>query len=137
MWPRLIAQLIELLPHVTRLVPMADKYLSSKAASDRTHAAALNSLGETMHGDLTVLSDSHAALTRQVALQMADQTAKISALQRSIDQAESDNIKINRQVEWLTKDVNSLRLWVKFGTATIVLLLAVTLALMIKLYLAR
>ncbi len=116
---------------------MADKYLSSKAASDRTHAAALNTLSEMMHGDLTVLSDSHAALTRQVAQQMADQTAKISALQRSVDQAESDTIKINRQVEWLTKDVNSLRLWVKFGTATIVLLLAVTLALMVKLYLAR
>ncbi len=30
MWPKVIAQLFELLPHVSRLVPMADRFFSSK-----------------------------------------------------------------------------------------------------------
>ncbi|MDE1160565.1 MAG: hypothetical protein PW792_01315 [Acidobacteriaceae bacterium] len=34
MWPKVIAQLIELLPHVTRLVPMADRFLQSRAGND-------------------------------------------------------------------------------------------------------
>jgi hypothetical protein len=133
MWPRLIAQLIELLPHVSRLVPVADKYFTSKAASDSAHVIALNTLGQSVRGDVAALSESHTALASRIAQQMADQAAKITVLQRSLNQAEAEVIKLNRQVEWLTKDVNSLRLWVKFGTPTIVLLLAITLGLVVKL----
>jgi len=137
MWPRLIAQLLELTPHVTRLVPMADNYFASRAAGDRAQAAALNNFGETMRGDLATISDSTTALSIRVTQQMTDQAAKITALQRTLEQAEADNLTQGRQLEWLTKDVSSLRVWVKFGTATIILLLAVTLGLIVKLFLAR
>ena len=35
MWPKLLMQLFELLPHISRLVPMADKYFSQKAAAEK------------------------------------------------------------------------------------------------------
>jgi hypothetical protein len=137
MWPRLLAQLIELTPHVTRLVPLADNYFATRANGDRAHAAALNTLSDTMRSDLATISDSTTALSVRVNQQLADQTARITSMQRALEQAEADNITQNRQLEWLTRDVNSLRIWVKFGTATIILLLAVTLGLLVKLFLSR
>jgi hypothetical protein len=38
MWPKL---LFDLLPHFARLMPMADKYLASRSASDKAHETAL------------------------------------------------------------------------------------------------
>jgi hypothetical protein len=137
MWPRLIAQLVELLPHVSRLVPMADTYFASRGNRDRAHSTALATLGETMRSDLSTISDSTSALSVRVTQQMAEQTARIADLQRTLEQAEADNITQNRQLEWLTKDVNALRVWVKFGVSAIILLLAVTLGLVAKLFLSR
>ena len=137
MWPRLIAQLVELLPHVSRLVPMADTYFASRGNRDSAHTSALNSLGETMRSDLATISDSTTALSARITQQMADQTAKVAALQRILEQTEADRLTQNRQLEWLTKDLNALRVWVKFGTVAMILLLAVTLGLLVKIFLAR
>ena len=41
MWPKVIAQLFELLPHVSRLLPMADKFLTSKTATEKATEAAM------------------------------------------------------------------------------------------------
>jgi len=41
MWPKVIAQLFELLPHIARVVPMADKYFSSKANTERATETAM------------------------------------------------------------------------------------------------
>ena len=46
MWPRLLTQLLELLPHMTRLVPMADKYFASKTAGEKANEAALAAMAE-------------------------------------------------------------------------------------------
>jgi hypothetical protein len=40
-------------------------------------------------------------------------------------------------LEWITTDLNSLRVWVKFGTVTIVLLLAAVLALTVQILRGR
>ena len=116
---------------------MADTYLSSRSAGDRAQAAALNTLGDSVRSDIATISDSTTALANRVSQQLTDQSAKIAALQLTLEHAEADTITQNRHIEWLTKDVNSLRLWVKLGSATTILLLAVTLALIVKLYLAR
>ena len=52
MWPKVIAQLVELLPHLSRLVPMADKFLSSKANSEKANEAAMVAMAEGVRGDL-------------------------------------------------------------------------------------
>lgn len=133
MWPRLIAQLIELLPHVSRLVPVADNFFASKAASDKTHAAALAAMGESLRGDLGRVSEANADVTKQIS----EQATQITALRLSLEEARADSITQTRQIEWITKDINSLRVWIKFGVCTIVLLLIVILTLITKLLLAR
>ncbi len=56
--------LFELLPHFTRLLPMADKYLASRNASDGVQAAALAALSESVRGDLERSAEMHAGLQR-------------------------------------------------------------------------
>jgi chromosome segregation ATPase len=66
MWPKVIAQLFELLPHITRLVPMADKFFSQKAATERANEAALVAMAEGVRGDLGQVTKAHAGLYRQL-----------------------------------------------------------------------
>jgi hypothetical protein len=66
MWPKVIAQLFELLPHITRLVPMADRYLSSKTASEKATEAAMVAMAEGVRGDLGHVTKAHDGLYRQL-----------------------------------------------------------------------
>jgi chromosome segregation ATPase len=81
MWPALL-QLIELAPHVTRLVPMADRYLQTKADNGKSQRRALDEMGERlrgdveltaerMHGDLTRVTTAQAAIVQQLTKQNA------------------------------------------------------------------
>ena len=48
MWPKALLQLLELVPHFSRLLPMADKFLQSKATLDD---ATLKTIGD-LRGEL-------------------------------------------------------------------------------------
>jgi len=63
--------LFELLPHFTRLLPMADKYLSSRSGDDRAHAAALAALGDSVRSDLGKAAEMHAGVERALKEQSA------------------------------------------------------------------
>ncbi len=67
MWP----MLFELLPHFTRLLPMADKYLSSRSADDKAQAAALAALGESVRSDLGKAAEMHSGVERALKEQSA------------------------------------------------------------------
>ena len=41
MWPKALAQLIELAPHAARLLPMADKFFQSKTAGEEANRKAM------------------------------------------------------------------------------------------------
>lgn len=58
MWPKVIAQLFELLPHVSRVLPLADRYFSTRSSAD----TAIASLGETVRSDLGRVANAHTAL---------------------------------------------------------------------------
>lgn len=73
MWPKALAQILELLPHVTRLVPLADRFLSSRQGGDEAGRRAVEELsarvGEVSEGlkaDIAQVTASHAGLYRQV-----------------------------------------------------------------------
>jgi len=59
MWPKI---LLELLPHFTRVLPLADRYFSSRGEEDKAHAVALASLGEEVRGSLERIDEVHAGL---------------------------------------------------------------------------
>jgi septal ring factor EnvC (AmiA/AmiB activator) len=76
MWPKALAQLIELAPHLARLLPMADRFFQSKTADAEASATAMQQMAEGLRGDLGQVTASHAGLYRQ----LNDQSEKLSTL---------------------------------------------------------
>jgi chromosome segregation ATPase len=66
MWPKL---LFELLPHFSRLMPMADKYLSTRSASEKAQEAALAALAGEVRGELGKVTEANAGVSRQLQQQ--------------------------------------------------------------------
>jgi len=128
MWPRLIAQLIELMPHATRLMPMADNYLAVRREGAKAQAGALADLAENLRVDVGRVTDSYNGLARQIG----EQKAQIAALKDAVEVAQTQSMTQTKQLEWITTDVNTLRVWVKFGVVIIVLLLLAVLALTLQ-----
>ena len=73
MWPRI---LLELLPHVSRLVPAADKFLASRNASEKAQQEALAALAENVRAQLGGVNEEQAGLRRQLQEQ-SDQVAQV------------------------------------------------------------
>jgi hypothetical protein len=129
MWPKVIAQLFELLPHITRLVPMADKYLSSKTASEKANEAAMAAMAEGVRGDLGQVTKAHAGLYRQLqeqSAQIAEVLGEVKVARLSVEQDE-------QRMVILESNVRSLGWWVKAGVSLLVVLVAVVLVLLVHL----
>jgi hypothetical protein len=76
MWPKALLQLIQLAPHVTRLVPVANRYLQTRTDGGESGRRAVDGLrgelaqtAERMHGDLTRVSGAQAATAEQLTQQ--------------------------------------------------------------------
>ncbi|ADV81727.1 hypothetical protein [Terriglobus saanensis] len=66
MWPKLLFQVGELLPHIRHLVPLAQKYFDKGG-----DAAVLTGISESIQSDLGQVKSGHASLARQVQEQNA------------------------------------------------------------------
>jgi chromosome segregation ATPase len=133
MWPKVLVQLFELLPHITRLVPMADRYLSSKTASEKATEAAMTAMAEGVRGDLGQVTKAHAGLYRQLqdqSAQIAEVGEEVKRTRLSVEQHE------NRMVA-LESKVASLEWWIKGGISVLVVLAAVILGLLVYLMHSR
>jgi hypothetical protein len=128
MWPKLFAQLFELLPHVTRLVPIADRYFSSKTASEKANEAALTAMAEGVRGDLGQVTKAHAGLYRQIQ-EVSAQIAEVS------EDAKRTRLSIEQQghrLESLELQVVALGRWVKVGAVLVVVLLGIVIYLVTR-----
>ncbi len=76
MWPKAISQLIELAPHLSRLLPMADRFFQAKTADTEASRTAMEQMAEGLRGDLGQVTASHAGLYRQ----LNDQSEKLNTL---------------------------------------------------------
>jgi chromosome segregation ATPase len=128
MWPKVIAQLFELLPHITRLVPMADKYLSSKTASEKANEAALAAMAEGVRGDLGQVTKAHAGLYRQ----LQDQSAQIAEVSEEVKRALLSMEQHEHRMLTLESSVTSLGWWVKAGFSLLVVLIVVVIVLLMR-----
>jgi hypothetical protein len=133
MWPKVIAQLFELLPHISRLIPMADKYFSTKTASEKATEAAMAAMAEGVRGDLGQVTKAHAGLYRQ----LQDQSAQIAEVSEEVKQARASIDQRDHRLEAMELRVASLGLWIKAGLSLVVLLLVVVIVLVIKLNYGR
>jgi chromosome segregation ATPase len=128
MWPKVIAQLFELLPHVSRLVPMADRFLSSKAAAEKANEAAMAAMAEGVRGDLGQVTKAHAGLYRQ----LQEQSAQIAEVSEEVKQGRVAMEQHAQQMETLKLQMASLGWWVKAGVSLLVVLVAVVIILLVR-----
>jgi chromosome segregation ATPase len=129
MWPKVIAQLFELLPHITRLVPMADKYLSSKTASEKANEAAMAAMAEGVRGDLGQVTKAHAGLYRQLqeqSAQIAEVGEEVKSVRLAVEQQEG-------RLTPMESKIASLEWWIKGGVSLLVVLAAVAIGLLVHL----
>jgi phage shock protein A len=128
MWPKLLAQLFELLPHITRLVPMADRYFSSKAANEKANEAALAAMAEGVRGDLGQVTKAHAGLYRQ----LQDLSVQVSEVQDEVKPVLVSVEQMGHRVEALERKVGAIAIWVQAGVSLVVGMLGVVIYLLVR-----
>jgi multidrug resistance efflux pump len=124
MWPKVLAQLFELLPHIARVVPMADKYFSSKANTEKATETAMVAMAEGLRGDLGQVTKAHAGLYKELQEQSA-QIAEITNEVRQVKEALERAMVLASQTATLGR-------WVKYGVSLIVVLLIAVIALLVR-----
>jgi hypothetical protein len=129
MWPKVIAQLFELLPHISRLLPLADKFFTSKAAAEKANEAAMVAMAEGVRGDLGQVTKAHLGLYRQ----LQDQSAQITAVGEEVKQSRLAMEQHEHRMATLEKSVASFGLWLKAGVSLLVVLAVVVIVLLVQL----
>jgi chromosome segregation ATPase len=74
MWPKL---LLDLLPHFARLAPVADKYFTTRSASDKAQEAALAALSADIRGEMGKVASEQGGLRQQLQEQ-GEQVAQVA-----------------------------------------------------------
>jgi hypothetical protein len=128
MWPKLLAQLFELLPHVSRVLPLADKYFSSKAANEKANEAALAAMAEGVRGDLGQVTKAHVGLYRQ----LQELSAQVTVVGESAESARKAATGQEERIEAMERQVASIGLWVKLGVSVLVVMLGVVIYLLVR-----
>ncbi len=129
MWPKM---LIELLPHLARLVPMWDKFLSSKAANDKATESALTTMTAASDGvrqSVGEMAAAHATLYRQIQEQGAETREQVAALEQEIQYARIVTERLEAAVRQIEGQVASQTVWLRGGVLATVLLLVVLLVM--------
>ncbi|MBB5341854.1 hypothetical protein [Tunturiibacter gelidoferens] len=129
MWPKVFAQLVELLPHISRLVPMADKFFTSKAAAEKANEAAMLAMAEGVRGDLGQVTKAHLGLYRQ----LQDQSAQITEVGEEVKRARLSMEQHEHRMEALEKQVASFSLWLKAGVPILIALVSMVVVLLVRL----
>ena len=115
MWPKVIAQLFELLPHISRLLPLADKFFTSKAASEKATEAAMVAMAEGVRGDLGQVTAAHMGLYRQ----LQDQSAQITTVGEEVKINDGPFANLNGRIDEIDPDRGKLKISVSiFGRFT-------------------
>lgn len=121
-------QLVELLPHAARLIPVADRYFASKSASEQANMAALAAMSEGVQADLGQVTKAHAGLYRQ----LQEQSAQIGVVGDDVRKLRTALEQSERRVGALEHTVASLQLWTRLGVSISTVLLLVILGLLLR-----
>lgn len=118
MWPKVLAQLFELLPHIARLVPTAERFFAQKGATERAQAAAFAAMAEGVRGDLGQVTQAHAGLYRQ----LQEQSGQIAAIAEEMKQARAAAESQAERMQTLEGQVTLMGRWLKAAFALLVVL---------------
>ncbi|CAN5758964.1 hypothetical protein BH10ACI4_BH10ACI4_15500 [soil metagenome] len=128
MWPKLLAQLFELLPHITRVLPMADRYFSSKASAEKANEAALTAMAEGVRGDLGQVTKAHLGLYRQ----LQELSAQVATVEDDVKPVRLAVDGLGHRVEALEEKIAAIGVWVKAGVSVVVVMLGVVIFLLAR-----
>lgn len=128
MWPKLLAQLFELLPHITRLVPMADRYFSQKSASEKATEAAMLAMAEGVRGDLGQVTKAHAGLYRQ----LQEQSAQLAEVGEEAKRTRLVIEVVENRLAAIEQRLSAIGMWVKLGLSITVVLLVMVITLLMR-----
>ena len=101
MWPKALAQLIELAPHIARVLPTADRYLQSRTAGDQATREALAKFGDDVRSDINRVTASHEGIYRQLNEQgerFAQLTEQMTAVRAAAESAEERVAALEQRV---------------------------------------
>ena len=106
MWPKAISSLIELAPHITRLVPMADRFFNSKSAEADASRTAMEQMVQGLRGDLGQVTASHAGLYRQLndqSVALSAVASDVRAVKLAADSLEARTSRLETKITQLTR----------------------------------
>jgi len=134
MWPKALLQLLELAPHITRLVPAADRYLQSRTGMPDAQRLALeemaaglrDDLGKIeggLRGDIAQVATAQAGMYEQLNMQsetLAGIAADVRTMRLASDEMESRLTRVEGRVSqvWMMV-VAGLILFLLFGAGVI------------------
>ena len=107
---------------------MADKYLSSKTASEKATESAMAAMAEGVRGDLGQVTKAHAGLYRQ----LQEQSLQIDAISEDVKRTRVAIEQHGHRMEVLEQQLASLGIWVKAGVSLLAVLLIVVIVLLIR-----
>ena len=99
MWPKVLAQLIDLLPHARRLMPLAENFFQNRGAAATMDAETRKAMDDLRDG-LAKSAATHEALYRQINQQseaMADAAADARATKAAVTALEARLEAIERR----------------------------------------
>ena len=120
MWPKL---LFDLLPHFSRLLPVADKYLARISANENAQAEALAALSADVRKQMGRATETQAGVARQLqqqSTQIAEIAVDVARTRMGIEGAEERIAKLEKKAGMAVR-----LLWV------VLVLMAMTLALVV------
>ncbi len=125
MWPKALAQLLELAPHVTRLVPVADRYLQSKAANRDASRRVMEQMADGLRGDLGQIAEGMGRDLRQIAAtqggiyhQLNEQSETLSRIAADLRATRLASDELETRMTRIETRVS--RLWMTFFAGLIV-----------------
>ncbi len=95
MWPLLF----DLLPHFARLLPMADKFLATRSASEKAQEAALAAMAESIRGDLGQVTERHAGIQRALKEQgerVGEIAVEVTRMRLGVESVEARVAKLEK-----------------------------------------
>ncbi len=111
MWPKAFAQLVELAPHISRLLPMADRFFQSKSATEDVTRRTVESLAETLRGDLGQIAAAQNALSGQIekiGLQVTASADDVRGARAAAETAASRTGELESRLNELTTRLGGL-----------------------------
>ena len=135
MWPKLLMQLVEFLPHATRLLPVADRFLATSGApAHEVNGEILKANGRALEANAAALqgiSDGVQASLGKVARAHIEMAAKLDEFAGHIGEIGTEAKRARRAAELAQTRVDALEKQMGGQRTMLVALLAISAVLLV------